>query len=447
MAFKMKSGNKPGFKGMGSSPVKAYNSPAYKTEDTSKLTNKEKQDNLRKVIPNEEAFNKLSTTERGNFTKSWANAGGVTKQVKKSPAKQRLNKGGEGQDQNKIFDKNGKHVGDYVNGKKVMKSTKSAHGQLNDAERDFKRDTERALKSSRKDLPIFKIKEGSKSPAKAKTETKKQSPRMTAAIKKAKDSNFIRTNRSLTKVGKKTITREEYDAATSSPAKQIKLDNKYPKSNFPKHSPRYDGPIKKDGFGPSTAFGGVKNPELVKTKKTKSKKVMKDGPKNKVHGVKDPGNWQPHQFKKKKSPAKQTKDTFDDGSKKSSRDKFNDTETATEQRKADRKDDQKYPYPRKFTNKGVKTIVGEKTSGFGPISVNSTLTRKQKAISRAEMKGLDSKSPYWFKINGEFKTHAEYKAYENKPGNMEGGGKQTNHPDAMGYKAKHKADRAKLKTK
>jgi len=273
MAFKMKSGNKPGFKGMGSSPVKAYNSPAYKTKDTSKLTNKEKQDNLRKVIPNEEAFNKLSTTERGNFTKSWANAGGVTKQVKKSPAKQRLNKGGEGQDQNKIFDKNGKHVGDYVNGKKVMKSTKSAHGQLNDAERDFKRDTERALKSSRKDLPIFKIKEGSKSPAKAKTETKKQSPRMTAAIKKAKDSNFIRTNRSLTKVGKKTITREEYDAATSSPAKQIKLDNKYPKSNFPKHSPRYDGPIKKDGFGPSTAFGDVKNPELIKSKKTKSKKV------------------------------------------------------------------------------------------------------------------------------------------------------------------------------
>ena len=60
---------------------------------------------------------------------------------------------------------------------------------------------------------------GKKSPAKAKTETKKQSPRMTAAIKKAKDSNFIRTNRSLTKVGKKTMTREEYDIKTSSPAK------------------------------------------------------------------------------------------------------------------------------------------------------------------------------------------------------------------------------------
>ena len=34
---------------------------------------------------------------------------------------------------------------------------------------------------------------------------------------------------------------------------------------------------KTSGSGPSTAFGGVKNPELVKTKKTKHKKVMEDG--------------------------------------------------------------------------------------------------------------------------------------------------------------------------
>ena len=34
---------------------------------------------------------------------------------------------------------------------------------------------------------------------------------------------------------------------------------------------------KTSGFGPSTAWGGVKNPELVKTKKTKHKKVMEDG--------------------------------------------------------------------------------------------------------------------------------------------------------------------------
>lgn len=33
--------------------------------------------------------------------------------------------------------------------------------------------------------------------------------------------------------------------------------------------------------------------------KSKKKKVMKDGPKTQVHGIKAPGNWQPHQFRKK----------------------------------------------------------------------------------------------------------------------------------------------------
>jgi len=33
---------------------------------------------------------------------------------------------------------------------------------------------------------------------------------------------------------------------------------------------------KTSGLGPRTAFGGVKNPELVKTKKVKHKKVMVD---------------------------------------------------------------------------------------------------------------------------------------------------------------------------
>lgn len=57
---------------------------------------------------------------------------------------------------------------------------------------------------------------------------------------------------------------------------------------------------KKSGFGPSTAFGGVKNPELIKAKKTKSKKVMKDGKKTNVvyKGKIVKGNWQPHQIKK-----------------------------------------------------------------------------------------------------------------------------------------------------
>jgi len=42
------------------------------------------------------------------------------KKEDKPPLKQRLTKGGEGQDENKIFNNKGKHVGNYVNGKKVM---------------------------------------------------------------------------------------------------------------------------------------------------------------------------------------------------------------------------------------------------------------------------------------------------------------------------------------
>lgn len=49
-----------------------------------------------------------------------------------SPMKQRLTKGGEGQDENKIFDDKGKHVGNYVNGKKVMlKKAKEATFAMN----------------------------------------------------------------------------------------------------------------------------------------------------------------------------------------------------------------------------------------------------------------------------------------------------------------------------
>ena len=127
---------------------------------------------------------------------------------------------------------------------------------------------------------------------------------------------------------------------------------------------------------------------------------------------------------KSETPAKQTKDTFKDGSKKSARDKFNDKETAVEQRKNGGRDNQKR-----------KSIVGEKTSGFGPVAQKNNLTPKQNAVSRAEMKGIDSKSPYWYKIDGKTVSKKQYLNYENKPGNMEGGGKQTNHPDVYGRKA------------
>ena len=83
-----------------------------------------------------------------------------------------------------------------------------------------------------------------------------------------------------------------------SPAKQTKLKNL--SGTKSRGSVDEVNLSKMSGLGPRTAFGGVKNPELVKKKKTKSKKVMKDGPKKQaVHkGKVLKGNWQPHQFKK-----------------------------------------------------------------------------------------------------------------------------------------------------
>ena len=109
----MKSGNKPGFKSMGSSPAK------------------------KELIGNQANLPEhLKAKIDAAPGKMYDSPG----KMYDSPAKQRSTKGGEGKDQDKIFDKNGKHVGNYVNGKKVMKSTTSAHGQLSDAKREFEQD-------------------------------------------------------------------------------------------------------------------------------------------------------------------------------------------------------------------------------------------------------------------------------------------------------------------
>lgn len=42
---------------------------------------------------------------------------------------------------------------------------------------------------------------------------------------------------------------------------------------------------------------------------------------------------------------------------------------------------------------------------------------------------------YWYKVDGKSVNKEEYNKYQNKPGEMEGGGKTTNDPDASGSKA------------
>lgn len=57
----------------------------------------------------------------------------IAKKQGKSPLEQRVSSlQGEGQDQDKIFNKKGEHVGDYKNGKKVM-HTKAQHAKMNKA--------------------------------------------------------------------------------------------------------------------------------------------------------------------------------------------------------------------------------------------------------------------------------------------------------------------------
>ena len=171
----MKSGNKPGFKKMGSSPAlnmkdSSYESPAKQYKQPTGPRAEVKPEELRKVPMTNKEWNKDDSIQtrisEGSIETQALRRKENKKQAKmKSPIKQRSTKGGEGKDQNKIFDENGKHIGDYVNGKKVMKSTTSAHGQLEDAERDFKRDMDRARPNKAKDKALNKML-NKKSPAK-----------------------------------------------------------------------------------------------------------------------------------------------------------------------------------------------------------------------------------------------------------------------------------------
>jgi len=107
MAFKMRSGNKVSFKNMGSSPVKQKeNLP----RDPGDRGTEVKWDNVRQeYIPINTPNAKSPSTPQPTGPKPI------------SPTKQKLNKGGEGQDQDKIFNNKGEHIGDYVNDKPVMR--------------------------------------------------------------------------------------------------------------------------------------------------------------------------------------------------------------------------------------------------------------------------------------------------------------------------------------
>ena len=90
--FKMKGHELPGPNQRKETPYRKETPSVPK----SNITNKQRLENLLKVVPNEEAFNKLSKEDQKGFTDAWIKSKGVTKQVtrvkkvateKKSPAK------------------------------------------------------------------------------------------------------------------------------------------------------------------------------------------------------------------------------------------------------------------------------------------------------------------------------------------------------------------------
>jgi len=74
---------------------------------------------------------------------------------------------------------------------------------------------------------------------------------------------------------------------------------------------------------------------------------------------------------------------------------------------------------------GVFKVIG---------GVATPLLQKKKASYETTEKEHSEEDPYWYKIDGKKVSRYIYLKYENKPGEMEGGGKTTNNPDVYGRK-------------
>jgi|8_EtaG_2_1085327.scaffolds.fasta_scaffold12068_2 hypothetical protein len=61
------------------------------------------------------------------------------------------------------------------------------------------------------------------------------------------------------------------------------------------------------------------------------------------------------------------------------------------------------------------------------------------------MRSCLKQKQYWYKVDGKNVSKEEYNEYQNIPGQMEGGGKTTNDPDASGRKAATEKARSKNK--
>ena len=86
-------------------------------------------------------------------------------------------------------------------------------------------------------------------------------------------------------------------------------------------------------------------------------------------------------------------------------------------------------------NNTNKTMLNNIKGGVSPLQQKKSTVSAHGQLSDAERDfKADKKRAYWYKINGKAVTKAQYLAYKNEPGNMEGGGKTTSDPDVYGRK-------------
>jgi len=95
-----------------------------------------------------------------------------------------------------------------------------------------------------------------------------------------------------------------------------------------------------------------------------------------------------------------------------------------------------YTYPGKTMAKQITQFLLQKKSGLGPRAKREDDQSRIASIVESEQGSKKPKDPYYYKIDGKNVSKQAYLDYENKPGQMEGGGKTTNNPDVYGRKSK-----------
>ena len=120
--FPMSNGNSVG------APGKSYDTMAKSKVKTTRTSTSITKSDGKKSSTYDMDSSKTKENKDGSKSYTFTNDLGnsINETHSSSPATQKVVKEGEGKDQDKIFDEKGKHIGNYVNGKKVMLVKKPA---------------------------------------------------------------------------------------------------------------------------------------------------------------------------------------------------------------------------------------------------------------------------------------------------------------------------------